>query len=221
MKNNARILISARHVTELDADAANAALSRIALLFGEDYAASLNKKNPRARNDSLAGALLLADMAEIIGVGGRIIRNDCEKPYFEDGGAHFSISHDGGFAVCALSFKSVVGVDLTRLPHRLDADTRRRLAARCFTPDEAQSVADTDGEELFALLWARREAVGKLEGGGVTPFFGKPIPQGQYTFEDFYLYGGERCGLVALCHDAHAGGVELLALDGSVSLRRK
>ena len=98
MKNNARILLSARRVTALDAYATSAALSRIALLFGEDYAASLNKKNPRARNDSLAGALLLADMARTLGVGGRIIRNDCEKPYFEQGGAYFSISHDGGVA---------------------------------------------------------------------------------------------------------------------------
>ena len=57
MKNNARILLSARRVTELDAYATSAALSRIALLFGEAYAASLNKKNPRARSDSLAGAL--------------------------------------------------------------------------------------------------------------------------------------------------------------------
>lgn len=221
MKKNARIILSARRVTALDDDAASAALARIALLFGEDYAASLNKKNPRARSDSLAGALLLADMAEALGVSGRVIRNDCEKPYFEQGGAHFSISHDGGFAVCVLSAESEVGVDLTQLPHRLDADTRRRLAARCFTPDEAQSVADTDDEELFARLWSRREAVGKLEGGGVTPFFGKPIPDGIYTFEDFYLYNGERCGFVALCHDALAGNVELLALDSSISLRRK
>ena len=220
MKKNARIILSARRVTALNDDAASAALARIALLFGADYAASLNKKNPRARNDSLAGALLLADMAEIIGVGGRIIRNDCEKPYFEQGGAYFSISHDGGFAVCALSLESEVGVDLTKLPHRLDADTRRRLAARCFTPDEAKNISETDNGELFALLWARREAVGKLEGGGVTPFFAKPLPTDRYAFEDFYLFDGEKRGLIALCH-AQAGGVELLALDEGVRIERK
>lgn len=220
MKKDARIILSARRVTALDDNAASAALYRIALLFGEDYAASLNKKNPRARDDSLAGALLLADMAEALGVSGRVIRNDCEKPYFEQGGAHFSISHDGGFAVCALSIESDVGVDLTRLPHRLDADTRRRLAARCFTPDEAKAVSKADDEELFALLWARRESVGKLEGGGVTPFFAKPIPYDRYVFDDFYLFHGEKCGLIALCH-TQADGVELLVLDEGVCIERK
>lgn len=220
MKKNARIILSARRVTALDDDAASAALARIALLFGADYAASLNKKNPRARSDSLAGALLLADMAQTLGVGGKVIRNKCEKPYFEQGGAYFSISHDGGFVVCALSVESEIGVDLTRLPRGLDADTRRRLAARCFTPDEAKNVADTDDEELFARLWARREAVGKLEGSGVTPFFAKPIPTDKYTFEEFYLFDGGKCGLIALCH-AQADGVELLALDEGVRIERK
>jgi phosphopantetheinyl transferase (holo-ACP synthase) len=159
-------------------------------------------------------------MARTLGVGGKVIRNKCEKPYFEQGGAYFSISHDGGFAVCALSVESEIGVDLTRLPRGLDADARRRLAARCFTPDEAKNVADTDGEELFARLWARREAVGKLEGRGVTPFFGKPIPVDRYAFDDFYICDGEKCGLIALCR-TQADGVELLPLDESVRIERK
>jgi phosphopantetheinyl transferase len=221
MKNNDRIILSARRIPTLDSDATSAALARITLLFGNDYAASLNKKNPQARNDSLAGALLLADMAEILGVGGKILRNSYQKPYFEKENAHFSISHDGGFAVCALSLNCRVGVDISQLPCKLDADSRRSFAVRYFTSYEAQLPADTADGELFASLWAKREAVGKLEGNGVTPFLRKPIPSDKYTFENFYLYSDKKCGFISLCHESYAPCAELLPLDKSVFIKRK
>lgn len=216
MKSN-DVIIAARRTLSLDGEGLDAALSRVSDLFGAEYAASLNKKNTRARADSLTGALLLADALSAYGlIGGRIVRTSADKPFFENGCLNFSISHDGGYAVCAASAVRRVGVDLVRLPHRLDAEGRRRLAARCFTPEEATAVARDGSEELFATLWARREAAGKLEGDGVTPFFSIPIPQ-KYEFSELYLADGERCGLVSLCLDAPAGGVTLQT-HGGVSL---
>ena len=217
-KKSASIFLCARSCAFAD----SARCAELGALFGEEYAASLNKKNSRAAADSLAGALLLADMLSALGLGGgRILRNSCGKPYFADRELSFSISHDGGMAVCALSDACEVGVDLMAMPPKIVSDKRLRLAERCFTASEAADIVSCGDDELFARSWTMREAIGKLIGSGVTPFFGKEIPRGEYAYEHFLLSCGNMLGFISLCkNDPHAR-VNIINTDPSALIFRK
>ena len=214
------IIISAKRVQTSDHAERISALDSISSLFGEDYANHIRKKAPRAQDESITGALLLADMLKQQNIyGGKILFTSLGKPYFDTEKAHFSISHDGGLCVCALSQNIKIGIDLMRLPPRLDADGRRKFAARCFTDAEAQRLASENDLELFASFWTRREAIGKLTGEGVSAFLRKPIPQSKYRYEEFCLQGGEELGFVTLCHNG-SEQTQILTLNSSLTLTK-
>ena len=72
------------------------------------------------------------------------------KPFFPDGGAYFSLSHCGKYAVCAVSGVPV-GADI-----ELARDNALRLAERFFMPDEAALVERSPTPEAeFCRLWRR------------------------------------------------------------------
>ena len=85
------------------------------------------------------------------------------KPYFAEGGFHFSISHTKHHAFCALSEKQV-GLDaeeLSRKPHL-------SLAEKILSPSEkAQYDQAEDKTKAFLTFWVLKEAEAKLTGEGL------------------------------------------------------
>lgn len=85
------------------------------------------------------------------------------KPYFADGAVHFSLSHCGEVAVCAVA-DSPIGVDVERIP---DASPLK-IAKRFFTESEYNAIASApDPRSAFCELWVKKEAVIKALGVGL------------------------------------------------------
>lgn len=88
------------------------------------------------------------------------------KPWLE--GIHFNMSHSADWLVLALCQEGAVGIDLELGRRRRDL---QRLASRFFAPEEAQWLAEQPAEQrdhLFYRFWARKEAVLKANGGGLS-----------------------------------------------------
>ena len=84
------------------------------------------------------------------------------KPYLLGTDLHFSLSHSGSFAACALS-DHPVGLDLERRGRRRDA-----LLRRSFSPAEQNLVrAVEDPDLLFTRLWTGKESYVKATGQGI------------------------------------------------------
>ena len=84
------------------------------------------------------------------------------KPCLPDPALHFSLSHSGSFAACALS----------DLPVGLDLEDRGRLSdallRRSFSPEEQSLVRDaTEPDLLFTRLWTGKESYVKATGRGI------------------------------------------------------
>jgi 4'-phosphopantetheinyl transferase len=103
-------------------------------------------------------------------------------------GLQVNLSHSGGFCMVALTRSRRVGVDVQTVV----ADSAAvALARRYFPPQEARLVLDCDGgeggdggergegreerTELFARLWARKEAVVKAAGSRLSQGFAVPV----------------------------------------------
>lgn len=83
------------------------------------------------------------------------------KPHFTDNcGIYFSLSHSGKIAVCAAA-KLPVGVDVQAVK-----DYNEAIAKRYFTVDEYSMAKNND--KIFTRIWARKEAVAKAEGTGIS-----------------------------------------------------
>lgn len=96
------------------------------------------------------------------------VRGARGKPRLVDGALEFNLAHSGGDLLLGLSRATPLGVDL-ELPRR-----RRpvaELAARYFDPRETQALAaladDAAQQAAFLRLWALKEAVLKVDGGGI------------------------------------------------------
>lgn len=77
---------------------------------------------------------------------------------------HFSLSHSGTWAVCALA-QTPVGVDI-ELPR-----CTPEIARRFFHPDELpdfSSLPETQWQDQLNRLWTAKEAFTKALGGGLT-----------------------------------------------------
>lgn len=89
------------------------------------------------------------------------------KPCFrEEDRGYFSISHSGNLACCALG-ETACGVDIQE-----SREISSALIAKCCNDREIQLLqsvsGETEQERLFALLWSRKEAMGKLNGLGIS-----------------------------------------------------
>lgn len=84
------------------------------------------------------------------------------KPYLPGSALHFSLSHSGSFAACAIS-DHPVGLDLERRGRLSDA-----LLRRSFSPEEQALIrAAEDPDHLFTLLWTGKESYVKATGQGI------------------------------------------------------
>ena len=114
------------------------------------------------------------------------------KPVLKDGTLHFSLSHSGPFALCALD-SAPVGVDIQTVRPR-----RPALLRRVCAPEElAWLEGRGDLWSAFALLWALKESRVKESGRGLTsPISAISIPlpaKGSVQLDGLWFrsYGGK------------------------------
>lgn len=92
-------------------------------------------------------------------------RSEGGKPFFLYAPhLHFSISHSGGFWICAFS-DSPIGIDL----QQIKAIRATGIARRFFHPEEI-AYLDAHPDAFFAL-WTAKESYVKLTGRGVAAEF--------------------------------------------------
>ena len=89
------------------------------------------------------------------------------KPRLAGGGAHFNLSHSGGYALVGV-YAEELGVDIEAERPRLDG---LGLARRFFTAREAawlEGLAPEDRARGFGRLWTCKEAWMKADGRGLA-----------------------------------------------------
>lgn len=88
------------------------------------------------------------------------------KPYLPNNEYYFSLSHSGGYAICAF----------TQIPVGCDIEKIRKLprTTKIFSTKEDQefsTLEERDKEQIFFQLWTCKESVTKLLGKGIAyPF---------------------------------------------------
>ncbi|MEU7868946.1 4'-phosphopantetheinyl transferase superfamily protein [Dactylosporangium sp. NPDC049140] len=133
---------------------------------------ALRSPDDRRRFDAAHSAL-----RRVLTPGARFVRGANGKPHLLGEPLQVNLSHAGEWAAIAVTDTRPVGVDLQDAVAGLDPAA---LARRFFPPAEADLVA-AHGAEVFALLWARKEAVVKAAGDRLTrglllPVAGDPPP---------------------------------------------
>ena len=88
------------------------------------------------------------------------------KPYFPDGGLHFSISHTRRHVFCALSTRPI-GIDAEEQDRSIDL----RLAQKILSPAEkARWEQAADRRQALLRLWVLKEAAAKRSGEGLRGY---------------------------------------------------
>lgn len=96
----------------------------------------------------------------------RILVTDRGKPYFQDSGLHFSISHTKRTVFCVLSDKPV-GIDA----EELDRDIDLRLGDKILSETEKPRYASAKDPRLALLrFWVLKEAAAKCSGEGLRGY---------------------------------------------------
>jgi 4'-phosphopantetheinyl transferase len=92
-----------------------------------------------------------------------IRRTELGKPYFADGGPHFSISHTTNHAFCCVSERNI-GIDAEEIGRRVNL----RLANKILSVGE-KALFDTamDKQDCLLRLWVLKESYAKLTGRGI------------------------------------------------------
>lgn len=109
------------------------------------------------------------------------------KPYAVGLDIHFSISHSGTLAVCAISDKPV-GIDVEQLKK-----VHLKVARRCFTEQEQAYVFEKKGspQEKFFEIWTKKEAYVKMMGMGVSDFLSFDVMKNENIrtihYEDYII----------------------------------
>ncbi|NUR25477.1 MAG: 4'-phosphopantetheinyl transferase superfamily protein [Catenulispora sp.] len=130
-------------------------------------------------------------------------------------GVQANLSHSGELCLIALSDERPVGIDVQRHVPGLAVVA---MARRYFSAAEAERVAGAeDPVDVFAQLWARKEAVSKAAGGRLTQVL--PLPT-----SDSAVVGTDTSPYRVVDIDMAAGFRAAVALQGSdpfsVELRR-
>lgn len=131
--------------------------------------------------DSMAAlppSLECFSVRELLAVLGRRVTEACYrygkggKPYLAERPFLFNLSHSGDYVFCGVSGREI-GVDI----QKIQRDKGLRLAKRFFAAPECRALEACGDEELrrrmFFRMWVRKEAYGKLTGGGIAGAVGK------------------------------------------------
>ena len=124
-----------------------------------------------------------------------IERNDKGKPFIagpDSAVCRISVSHSEGTFALLVSDRNV-GLDI-QYCRKLQAD---RIAARCFTAEEAADVAEDSTGSRFFTIWTRKEAYSKYTGLGMEQIMKKePVPDDrEVLFTDLRLEDGCYCSI--------------------------
>ncbi|MBR2824554.1 MAG: 4'-phosphopantetheinyl transferase superfamily protein [Clostridia bacterium] len=128
------------------------------------------------RMQSLGAGLLLSAALRERGIDGRLARvaeGPWGKPYLpEHPEIHFSISHAGKWALCAVGDRPM-GCDVERIGRGME-----KMAERYFHPEELAYLKAFGGEEdapwqrAFTRIWTRKESYVKMTGRGIGEAIG-------------------------------------------------
>jgi len=120
------------------------------------------------RSGHEAGRMLLARLyrEEMGGNMPPILTTDRGKPYFADGGLHFSISHTPHHAFCVLSERTI-GIDAEEIHRNINL----KLAQKILSPAEKEQFdASADKRKALLTFWVLKEAAAKLSGEGLRGY---------------------------------------------------
>lgn len=124
------------------------------------------------KNLSLGASLMLSCAISSVGMDiteKEIAYHKNGKPYFKThADVHFSLSHSGNIALCALSDKET-GADV-----QLMCDFKESICRRYFLKSEADFVLGAksyeDKKDRFFKIWCLKEAYAKMTGEGLGSF---------------------------------------------------
>ena len=126
-------------------------------------------KHQRGKTLSLGVGILLHIEFEKIGYEEpqEVCLNEFEKPFYKEyPEIHFSLSHSGVMAMCAISDRPV-GCDVEKIRER-----RLDIAKRFFTSEEYDLIKSQQTEELqaqmFFRIWTLKESFVKCVGTGLS-----------------------------------------------------
>ena len=94
------------------------------------------------------------------------------KPFLQEGGLHFNVSHTHELALYAIAQSREVGVDVEWMRPQV---AHEQIAARFFSLEEQEALAEVPDEErrtAFYNIWTRKEAYVKARGDGIAAGLG-------------------------------------------------
>lgn len=95
----------------------------------------------------------------------RFSRNAHGKPFLENGGLEFNVSHSRDRLLIAVTAGRAVGVDIE---FRREGLNMQSIAKRWFAPEEQEFFRNASGPaEVFFEIWAKKEAYVKALGVGI------------------------------------------------------
>jgi len=131
-----------------------------------EYKALSDRKADRQRQRSLADRLLEFVLRKDLGVEyepEKVLKGPQGKPYLPDSPVKFNKSHSEGMVAVAVG-TAEVGVDC----QMIRPVTEALLNRTCSEGEKGLILSSEDPEREFALTWARKEALVKMTGTGLT-----------------------------------------------------
>lgn len=125
------------------------------------------------KNQSLGCGILLKKASEELGLENAVISvTENGKPFFSDyKNIHFSLSHSGEMAMCAISDVNV-GCDIEKVEN-----ARMSIAQRFYSKEEQTKLNQCESSEirnlLFYDIWTAKESYSKALGLGLKTDFEK------------------------------------------------
>ena len=156
------------------------------------------------RRQSIGAELLLikelSEQGKTVPLPLQIQADENGKPFLLKSDIHFSLSHSGHFAACAVS-DAIVGLDI-----QVISPNHESVSQRCFCREEQEYVCSaTDRDEAFTEIWTKKESYLKALGLGLR--------KQMNSFSVFDLPGG-----ASLWHTALEGlHISVCTLSGSAT----
>lgn len=133
-----------------------------------EYDENMSPRDKREYEHNVAYALLRDMLRRYFNVTEpMILRNENGKPYVQEAGVHFSISHTSGLAACVVA-DTPVGVDCEKITAKSDRDIQK-FANRFFVENEIELLRASGFDSTnFYRLWTGKEAVIKKRGSNMS-----------------------------------------------------